>query len=252
MSDERTPLPRPFQLRRFDAVGSTSDEVKQLARAGAAEGMIVTAEVQNAGRGRRGRTWVSPRGNLYMSILLRPHCRAATAAQLGFVAALGLSGALAELAPGIDFACKWPNDVLANGKKLAGILLETEMVAGDVPDFVVIGIGVNLASSPRDVAYPTSSLAEEGCAAVAPLTALAAVMRHFAPWHECWRDGGFAPIRTAWIDRAIGFGEPIRVRLERDTLDGRFADLDADGALLLDLPGGRRRIAAGEVFPVHV
>ena len=252
MSDEPPPLPPPFELLRFDAVGSTSDEAKRLARAGVAEGLIVTAGEQTAGRGRRGRAWVSPSGNLYMSILLRPRCRVATAAQLGFVAALGLSAAMAELAPGIGFACKWPNDVMANNKKLAGILLETEMIAGDVPDFVVIGIGVNLTTSPRDVTYPTTSLAEEGCADIAPLTALAAFVRHFAPWHECWRDAGFAAVREAWLTRATGFGEPIRVRLERDTLDGRFADLDADGALLLDLPGGTRRIAAGEIFPVYV
>jgi BirA family transcriptional regulator, biotin operon repressor / biotin---[acetyl-CoA-carboxylase] ligase len=244
-------LPPPFRVAAYDTIGSTNDEAKRLARDGAAEGLVVWAKQQQSGRGRRGRAWVSPPGNLYMSLVLRPRCRAAVAAQLGFVAALGLGEALSELAPGsIDFRYKWPNDLLANGKKLAGILLETEMVAGDQPDFVVMGVGVNLASSPRDVVYPATSLAEEGMTEIAPQTTLAGFVQHFAPWLARWRDEGFAPIRAAWLARAKGLGEAVQVRLERGTLDGRFLDLDDDGALVLGMPEGSRRIAAGEIFPV--
>jgi BirA family biotin operon repressor/biotin-[acetyl-CoA-carboxylase] ligase len=244
-------LPLPFRVAAYETIGSTNDEAKRLARDGAAEGLIVWAQQQQSGRGRRGRAWVSPPGNLYISLVLRPRCRAAVAAQLGFVAALGLGEALGEPAPGsIDLRYKWPNDLLANGKKLAGILLETEMVAGDQPDFVVMGVGVNLASSPRDVTYPATSLAEEGMTAIAPQTALTGFVRHFAPWLARWREEGFVPIRTAWLARAKGLGEAVQVRLERGTLDGRFLDLDGDGALLLGMPDGSRRIAAGEIFPV--
>jgi BirA family biotin operon repressor/biotin-[acetyl-CoA-carboxylase] ligase len=243
-------LSPPFHLIAYDTIGSTSDEAKRLAREGAVEGLIVWAKTQTAGRGRRGRVWVSPPGNLHMSLVLRPQCRAATAAQIGFVAALALAGAIGELAPAIAVQCKWPNDLLANGKKLAGILLETEMVAGDSPDFVVLGIGVNLMSSPRDTPYLATSLAEERAPGIAPLTLIAVFTRHFAVWLARWREGGFAPIREAWLLRAIGLGEPIQVRLERDTLDGCFLDLDDDGALMLGIPGGSRRIAAGEIFPV--
>lgn len=244
-------LPPPFRVAAYETIGSTNDEAKRLARDGAAEGLVVWALQQNAGRGRRGRAWVSPVGNLYLSLVLRPRCRAAVAAQLGFVAALGLGDALGELAPpGIDIRYKWPNDLLANGKKLAGILLETEMVAGEQPEFVVIGVGVNLASSPRDVPYPATSLAEEGTATIAPQTALAGFIEHFAPWLGRWREDGFSPIRASWLARAKGLGETVQVRLERGTLDGRFLDLDNDGALLLDTPQGSRRIAAGEIFPV--
>jgi BirA family biotin operon repressor/biotin-[acetyl-CoA-carboxylase] ligase len=250
MSDDGPSLPPSFRLLAFDTIGSTSDEAKRLARKGVAEGLIVTAREQTAGRGRRGRIWVSPPGNLYMSLLLRPQCRAAAAAQLGFVAALGLAGALGEVAPGVALSCKWPNDLLVCGKKIAGILLETEMVAGDVPDFVVVGIGVNLVASPRDAAYPTTSLAEVGQGGIAPLTVLAAFARHVAPWLDSWREEGFAPVRAEWLGLAVGLGEPIRVRLERDTLLGRFADLDEDGALMLDMPSGSRRVTAGEIFPV--
>jgi len=245
------PLPPPYRLLAYETIGSTNDEAKRLARDGAAEGLVVWAREQNSGRGRRGRAWVSPPGNLYVSLVLRPHCRAATAAQLGFVASLGLGDALGEfLAASVSLRCKWPNDVLANGKKIAGILLETEMTAGDVPDFVVIGIGVNLATFPRDVAYPATSLAEEGMAGIAPQIALVALVERFAPWLARWREEGFGPIREAWLARAIGLGEPILVRLERNTLAGRFVDLDDDGALMLDMPSGSRRIAAGEIFLV--
>lgn len=244
-------LPPPFRLVAHGTIGSTNDEAKRLAREGEPEGLVVRADRQTAGRGRRGRSWVSAPGNLYASILLRPQCRAAEAAQLGFVAALAVSDALGELAPTVAARCKWPNDVLANGKKICGILLETEMLGGDRPDFVVLGIGVNLASSPRDTPYPATSLAEEGVPPVTPATMATAMIRHFAARLSCWRDGGFAPIREAWLGRAIGLGQPVQVRLERDTLDGRFLDLDKDGALLLGTNSGERRIAAGEIFPAR-
>jgi BirA family transcriptional regulator, biotin operon repressor / biotin---[acetyl-CoA-carboxylase] ligase len=242
-------LPPPFRLIAHDTIGSTNDEAKRLAREGVPEGLVIRADRQTAGRGRRGRTWTSPPGNLYASILLRPKCRAAIAAQLGFVAALGVADALGELAPAVEVRCKWPNDLLANGKKVFGILLETEMTAGDHPDFVILGIGVNLVSSPRDTPYPATSLAEEGAPVITPAAMLAALLRHFDRWLNLWREAGFGPIREAWLPRAVGLGQPITVRLERDTLDGRFLDLDDDGVLLLGLPEGSRRIAAGEIFP---
>jgi BirA family biotin operon repressor/biotin-[acetyl-CoA-carboxylase] ligase len=247
----RQALPSPFRLIAYETIGSTNDELKRLAREGAPEGLIGSAERQTAGRGRRGRNWVSPAGNLYASILLRPQCRAASAAQLGFVAALGVAGAIGELAPQVALHCKWPNDLLANGKKISGILLETEMTAGDRPDFVVLGIGVNLASSPTDTPYPATSLTAEGAHGITPPVMLPAIVRHFDKWLAQWRDEGFAPTREAWLAIAMGLGEPIQVRLERDTLDGRFLDLDGDGALMLGTPSGNRRIAAGEIFPAR-
>lgn len=250
MNAEALQLPAPYRLIAYETIGSTSDEAKRFARDGAGEGLIVWAKTQTAGRGRRGRAWVSPPGNLHMSLVLRPNCPAGVAAQLGFVAALGMAAALGELAPGVAVRCKWPNDLLANGKKIAGILLETEMVAGEYPDFVVIGIGVNLASSPIDTPYPTTSLAEEGGGGIAPEIVLTRFAESFAKWISAWRQVGFLPVRKAWLSQAIGLGGPIQVRLERDTLDGRFLDLADDGALMLGMPDGSKRIAAGEVFPV--
>jgi BirA family biotin operon repressor/biotin-[acetyl-CoA-carboxylase] ligase len=250
MSGKPPRLAPPFRLAAYETIGSTNDEAKHLARAGEPEGLVVWAREQHSARGRRGRSWASPPGNLYMSLVLRPRCAPASAAQLGFVTALALGEALATLAPGIDFRLKWPNDVLANGKKLAGILLETEMASSDTVDFVVIGVGVNLISAPTDTPYPATSLAMEGAAGIAPETALAAFIARFATWWTVWRTDGFLPIREAWLAQAIGLGGPVQVRLERDTLDGKFVDLAEDGALLLGMPGGDRRIAAGEIFPV--
>jgi len=229
-----------FRLLRYETLGSTNDEAKRLARDGAAGGTIVWAGEQTAGRGRRGRQWASPPGNLYMSLLWRPECAVAEAAQLGFVAAL----ALAEAIDHAELRFKWPNDLLLGGKKIAGILLECETGAG----FVVIGMGVNLASFPGGTETPATSLAAEGIDRT-PEALLERFAEGFARWETRWREGGFAPIRAAWMLRAGGLGEEIRVRLENTTLHGRFLDLDEAGALLLGQAGGQRRIAAGDIFP---
>jgi BirA family biotin operon repressor/biotin-[acetyl-CoA-carboxylase] ligase len=250
MSEAAPRLPEGFRLHRYATIGSTNDEAKDLARAGAPEGTLVWADAQSAGRGRRGRIWLSPPGNLYLSLVLRPDAAPSRAAQLGFVAALGLGDALAPfLEPTSRPRYKWPNDLLVGGKKLAGILLESETSTSDRVDFVVVGIGVNILSAPGDVEFPATSLAAEGIAGVTPLVLLEGFARHFDRWARRWQEEGFAPVRAAWLAAASGLGEEIRVRLEHSTLFGRFQGLDDDGALVLDAAEGRRRIAAGEVFP---
>jgi BirA family transcriptional regulator, biotin operon repressor / biotin---[acetyl-CoA-carboxylase] ligase len=245
-------LSQAYRLVRYDTVGSTNDEAKRLARDGAEEGTLLWAAEQTAGRGRRGRAWASPRGNLYASLVLRPRCRIDQAPELGFVAALAVGGSLRSLSEkrldGLSY--KWPNDVLLRGHKVAGILLESELGKSEGIEFVVIGIGINLVSSPRDAAYPATSLLEEDLGTVSPGTALEGLLRHFRVWAKRWREDGFAPIRAAWRRHATALGEPIQVRLEPATLRGRFIDIDQQGALLLETAGEVRRIAAGEVFPV--
>lgn len=248
------PAPPPARFAatlQYERVGSTNDAAKELGRAGGADGTVVCAREQTLGRGRRGRVWQSPPGNLYVSLLLRPDAAAPRAAQLGFVAALGLGDALLDVAGGtIDPRYKWPNDLLARGRKLAGILLESETGADGRLDFVVIGVGVNILAMPENVEYPSTSLAAEGVAGVTPAEMLAAFVDRFARWERRWQGAGFAPVREAWLARAAGLGEEIRVRLERTTMLGRFVDLDHDGTLLLDAADGRHRVTAGEVFPV--
>jgi BirA family biotin operon repressor/biotin-[acetyl-CoA-carboxylase] ligase len=245
-------LPRGYRLLCYDAVDSSNDEAKRLARNGAVEGTVVWAREQTAGRGRRGRLWVSPPGNLYASLILRPLESPARAAQLGFATALALGEALGALLPAaVDLRCKWPNDVLVNGRKLAGILLESETAGAGVLDFLVIGVGVNLASSPPEVEFPATSVAAEGVAIPAPGEVLAGFIHRFDRWLRRWRAQGFAAVRAAWLQRAMPLGGDMVVRLDGATLRGRFRDIDADGALMLDDGGVGRRVAAGEVFPAR-
>jgi BirA family transcriptional regulator, biotin operon repressor / biotin---[acetyl-CoA-carboxylase] ligase len=242
-------LPPGYRLISYDSVGSTNDEAKRLAREGAPEDTIVWAREQTAGRGRRGRVWVSPRDNLYASLILRPNCPPVHAAQLGFVAALGISNALGTILPGLQgLSYKWPNDVLLNGRKIAGILLESEMTTAGELTFLILGIGVNLLSSPPLTEYSATSVAEEGLGDVPPAAMLEEFCRHFHSWKSRWHNEGFAPVRAAWLARAASLRELIRVRLGAGTLYGQFLDIDELGALLLEGAERQHRISAGEVL----
>lgn len=242
-------LPGWFRPVHYASIGSTNDAAKEFAREGAPAGTLVWADQQTAGRGRRGRAWQSPPGNLYLSLVLRPPGPPVRAAQLGFVAALALSDALAPYAVTHELRCKWPNDVLLDGSKIAGILLESETGGGNAVEFVILGMGVNLVAAPDVTEFPAISLKAAGIVPPSPGIALAAFAGHFDEWHRRWEGQGFAPIRRAWLDRASGVGQTIRVRLERASFTGRFLDIDEEGGLLLDDAGVHRRIAAGEVFP---
>jgi BirA family transcriptional regulator, biotin operon repressor / biotin---[acetyl-CoA-carboxylase] ligase len=243
-------LPDGYRLVSRETLGNTNDEAARLARTGAEPGAVVWALEQTAGRGRRTREWVSPRGNLYASLVLRPACPPDRAAQLGFVAALAVGDALAALAPGLrEPALKWPNDVLVGDRKIAGLLLESEIGENGNLAFLIVGVGINLVSAPADAEFPATSIAGEGHHPPEPAAMLEAFASHFDSWARCWRAEGFTPVRVAWRKRACGLGEPIRVRLEGATLHGRFADIDQRGVLLLDTPAGRRHISAGDVFP---
>jgi BirA family biotin operon repressor/biotin-[acetyl-CoA-carboxylase] ligase len=244
-------LPSFFRPQKFAQVPSTNEEATRLAAAGAPEGTLIVADEQTAGRGRRGRTWVSPPGNFFGSLVLRPRRHAAEAAQLGFAASLAVLEACRHfLPPSAALACKWPNDVLADGRKLAGILLESRASGAGALDWLVIGIGINLTSYPRDTEFPATSLTEAGAPGVTPDAMLPILGTMFLAWYEAWqRPGGFAALRARWLAHAQGLGGPIRVRLPDRELDGCFAGLDDDGRLLLDAAEGRRTIAAAEIFP---
>ncbi len=235
-------LPGAFRRVAHDEVGSTNAEAMRLAEAGAAEFTIVTARRQTAGRGRRGRSWISPDGNLFASIVLRPERPPAVTSQLSFVAALAVGDLLDRLGVKGGIAFKWPNDVLAGGAKISGILLE----GGE--GHLVAGIGINLADHPADTPYPTTSvLAKGGLADVEEATA--ALANAFLVWYRRWLDNGFAPIREAWLARAAGLGREIRVTLHEGKVDtGIFSALDESGALVLTRAGTSRKITAGEIF----
>ena len=225
---------------------STNDEACHLIRSGrASDGLVVWAKEQTKGRGRRGRVWLSPPGNLHCSLILDIAQQRANAAQLGFVAAVALVDALRSLMPDIIFYAKWPNDVLAEDRKVAGMLLEAQGAG-----WLVLGVGVDVAHAPPPelVDRPATCLATLGFDGDAGQV-LDKFYGQMMPLVAQWRQSGFAPIRQAWMDRAFGLGGPVVVRLEDQTINGTFVDLDQDGALLLaDQSGQMRRILAGDVY----
>jgi BirA family transcriptional regulator, biotin operon repressor / biotin---[acetyl-CoA-carboxylase] ligase len=242
------------RLDARDTLGSTNAEA--LARAGAGEPgpLWITAERQTAGRGRRGRSWVSEPGNLHATLLLTDPGPAERAAELSFVAALAAHDAIAETAPalGVRLKLKWPNDVLIDRAKVAGILIEGERAPG-APLAVVLGIGVNCRHHPAGTAYPATSLAAAGATVGADelFAALSRTMLHrLAQWA---RGTGFRSIRADWLARAVGLGEDIRVVLGGEVLEGRFERLTDAGHLALRARDGTERtVAAGDVFPLAV
>jgi BirA family biotin operon repressor/biotin-[acetyl-CoA-carboxylase] ligase len=234
-------LPDGWTLVALDTVGSTNDEAAQLADAGAPEGTVVWSREQTGGRGRRGRVWASPVGNLYTSTILRPDCPAQRAAELGFAAAL----AVADIVPaGREVRVKWPNDVLVDGGKIAGILLESAIGQTGQVQHVVAGIGVNVGFAPQlpEMRYPGSALGGSVEAALEKLTAaLAARLAE-------WRREGFETVRAAWLAKAGPLGAEVDVKLGEGLVRGRFAGLDREGALLLDTAAGPRKIVSGELL----
>jgi BirA family biotin operon repressor/biotin-[acetyl-CoA-carboxylase] ligase len=230
-----------FQVRHYDNIGSTNDEAQRLAAAGAPHGTVVHADEQTTGRGRLSRRWLSPPGNLYLSIVLRPGAAAARAPEIGFVAALAVADAVDALLPRHARASlKWPNDVLVNEGKIAGILAEQ---AGDA---IILGIGIDVLQAPGGVPHKVSSIV--GCGGLATVDgARDRLLAALASWLDVWEHEGFAPIRAAWLARAHPAGSALNVQLGDRLLNGRFAGLDDDGALLLDTQDGRSRIVAGDV-----
>lgn len=232
-------------LITHDAVGSTNTEALNLARRGERGPLWVTARSQSAGRGRRGRFWVSEPGNLYASLLLTDPSPPERSAELSFVAALAVHDAASGRIPGLDkrLALKWPNDVLIDGCKFAGILIEGEGTS------VAIGIGVNCTYHPAGTAFPATDLAAAGVRATPEslFAALSAAMvARLAEWN---RGAGFVAIRAGWLDRAAGLGKSIRVALAEGERVGHFETLDPSGRLVLRLADGSlETITAGDVM----
>ncbi len=242
-------LPPPFTLVSLDSVDSTNEEARRLAEGGAADGTVVWALEQTAGRGRRGRTWHSPKGNLYFSLLLRPGCEPSKAVEIGFMAANILADTvMASVPAAARVTCKWPNDVLVEGRKIAGLLLESESSDDGLVDWLVVGTGLNVISHPKDCRFPATSLKEEGANELALERILETYCQRFLAGLVTWRRPGFAAVRRAWLRRAHGLGKPLSVRLGEQTVTGIFKDMDGDGALVLVVDGRERRITAGEVF----
>ena len=236
----------------LETVDSTNAEALRLAPSLSGPAWIL-ARKQVSGRGRRGRAWSDPPGNFAASLVFRPQNGPAEAARYSFVASLALHDALVQLCgPLVNVALKWPNDVLLNGGKLSGILLESAGAAGQV-SVLVIGIGVNLAAAPPQeqveshALRPVSLLQETGIR-VTPEEFLDALASAFDHWHRQMRDYGFVPIQQAWMARAAKLGEVIVARTGTTETTGTFEGIDETGALTLITAQGRQAIPAADIY----
>jgi BirA family transcriptional regulator, biotin operon repressor / biotin---[acetyl-CoA-carboxylase] ligase len=230
-----------FDVRHHERIGSTNDEARRLAQEGAPHGTVVHADEQTAGRGRLLRRWFSPPGNVYLSVLLRYDLPPVRIGELSFLAALAVAETADRLLPKQTRArLKWPNDVLVNGAKISGILLEQADGA------TIMGIGLNVLHAPENAAYPTTTILASGGTATVEGACTILLERLAAHLGE-WEANGFLPIRKAWLERAHGLGQRLKIATGARNVEGTFAGLDADGALLLDTPSGRERIVAGDV-----
>jgi len=245
------PWPEGWARIVLPEAASTMAEAARLAPLMAGPAWIVALR-QTAGRGRRGRAWADPPGNFAATALMFPACPPGQAALRSFAAALALADTLAEVtgAPG-RIALKWPNDVLLDGGKVAGILLESAGAGGRVAHLAV-GIGVNLAEAPPAAALEAGAAAAVAVAPatgvrIAPVDFLDRLAPSFARWEGRLAAEGFAPLRAAWLARAARIGQTVTARTGAGTVTGRFTTLDEGGALVLDTPAGRRVIAAAEV-----
>lgn len=239
-----------FRHLHLGDVGSTNAELLARARDGETSGLWLTADRQLSGRGRRGRTWTSEPGNLYSSLLLIDPSEPGLIGSLPLAVSIAVHDAIGAVLPpdGGRLAIKWPNDVLIDGAKTSGILIESEFLR-DGRQAVVIGCGINVAHHPNAEGYASTCLAERGASASAQ-ELFAHLFMTMERMLGLWDRGrGIAAIRDRWIDRAVGIGSPIVVRLPDSEIHGLFAGIDGDGRLLLALPdGGHRTISAGDVF----
>jgi BirA family transcriptional regulator, biotin operon repressor / biotin---[acetyl-CoA-carboxylase] ligase len=245
-----------YRLAAFDSIGSTNAEALERARAGERGPIWFVTTQQTAGRGRRQRPWIAPRGNLASSVLEVMEVAPSVAATLGFAAGLALEAALRQLSmeaalrsgQGTSFFLKWPNDVLAGHEKLAGILLEAE----NVPSrglAVVVGIGTNVVAAPEGTPTPATSLTALGIE-IGAEALFVALSDAWAEFRGIWDHGrGFAEIRKAWLDRAAGLGEAVAVKSGQSIIEGTFDTIDEQGCMIVRTSAGNRMpVSAGDVY----
>jgi BirA family biotin operon repressor/biotin-[acetyl-CoA-carboxylase] ligase len=233
---------RGYRLVAFDEAGSTNTEAMARARASDRGPAWFVTTLQTAGRGRRHRPWIAPRGNLASSVLEVMQVAPSVAATLGFAAGLALDSALRRLSSdGPEFSLKWPNDVLANRQKLSGILLEAESVGDGLA--VVVGIGTNVVAAPEGTPTPATSLRALGMTIDAE-TLFAALSDGWAEFRGIWDNGrGFGEIRRLWLARAAGLGQAVSIKSGGSAIEGTFDTIDEQGCMIV-------RTATGKLVPI--
>lgn len=241
-----------YHLLSYDVLDSTNAEGRRLAGGGASHGAVIWAKRQSAGRGRLGREWVSSDGNLFVTVLINPPVALEQCPQLSFVAALAVAETLEGILPeSAKIACKWPNDVLVSGKKIAGILLEaftTKEIAHE-KQWIAVGVGINVDSAPEHVMFPATWLRGEGVELISAKIVLSRFVHHFIQYYDMWAAKGFAPIEKAWKCRAHQLGKAVEVIVGDAQVTGVFEGIDAAGCMLLrDKKKNISTINAGDVF----
>ena len=237
-----------WRLRSYASLDSTSDLCATLAAAGEPEGLAIMALRQTAGRGSRGRNWQSPVGNLYISVLLRPPGMLSEVGRWALLTAVALSDALAARLPDPGrLAVKWPNDVLLDQRKVAGILLDATATPAGAIDWLVIGCGVNLAHAPQVPGRRTACVAEFAPPPT-PKDMAAGLLERLAHWRSVRALEGFGPVRSAWLARAQPVGTKVQLSYNGRLLGGTFAGLADDGSLLLATGGRVEAFATGEIL----
>lgn len=239
--------PNGVGLAEFEEIDSTNEEARRRAEAGEPGPIWLRADVQSAGRGRRGREWVSKTGNLFATLLIRPKMKPGEAALLSFAAALAVADLMDAFVDPERVRLKWPNDVELDGKKVSGILLESSAQTRGNVEWLAVGIGINLTTHPG-LEKPRTIALGEVTNAPTPKEALNHLAAAFTKWHSEFENKGFEVLQAAWLARARGLIEPITVRLPKETLQGQFVGIDETGALLLETESGLWKVSAGEVF----
>jgi BirA family biotin operon repressor/biotin-[acetyl-CoA-carboxylase] ligase len=232
----------------FDSLGSTIDEAHACVRKGAAEGLVIVAYEQVSGRGRRGRAWENLPGNLYMTFITYLSCPLVEALQLSFVTCIAVGEKLRSLLPpGHVITYKWPNDILLNGKKVGGLLLEAVPLSDEKETAYLASCGLNLISQPLKVRYPTTSFQNEGIylSLEEVLYGVAASLEYYISF---WKEEGFSPIYDLWMKHAAGLEQKISFDLQGKLQEGFFKGIDGEGALLLRTSEGLKKFTAGEIL----
>jgi BirA family biotin operon repressor/biotin-[acetyl-CoA-carboxylase] ligase len=229
-----------FVIHEFLELESTNKTALELAQLGKiSDREIILAKQQSAGRGRQDRSWISPTGNLYFSLLLLPKISVEKIPQLSFVGITALRLAVK------NSVSKWPNDLLIEEKKVAGILLESKISGGNC-DFVILGIGVNLISNPSETIFPSSNLKNFGIE-ISPQELLKNFLNEFEKLYQNWLDFGFAGIRQLWLQNSYRLNEEIKIKLDGEEIVGVFSGMDEEGNLLLNQKGKILKISVGDV-----
>ncbi len=244
-----------FQVLAFEEIDSTNAEARRRAEVGEPGPLWITAARQTAGRGRRGRSWETGAGNLAATLLITLDKSPSDASLSAFVTALAVSDLAIDYVPEALVKLKWPNDVMIDGRKVSGVLIESGKAA-DGRLWLAIGVGVNLRTPPVESERPATALFGHLNPALTepptPAQALVRLSLHFQHWLAVWDGQGTAAVLAAWTARAEGLGGPCTARLDQETLEGVAEGLDPDGALRLRLQDGSlRRITAGDVFFPH-